>query len=242
VKAAFVVLAFWPLMSLSQAQAGTRELVGTLGSRDVLVVLHSVPRADGSWRITGEYIVLPTLQRRYLEGERGPELGVTTLKEGATAILFGHDATGELRGTWRAGAFKGTRYGPGGQERERFEFNEDLPSMARYGASVHCRAEDGRYSSTLDFSADAGQVARLEWRSRLEPGGHSCRLSDLRQQPFKGGLRLAAGACTVTLREVGGLVKVAAQGCNQQCGSQAYLEPLLIDRRGNCRLLRPEAR
>ena len=96
-------------------------------------------------------------------------------------LAFGHDATGELRGTWRGGVFKGTRYGPGGQERERFQFNEAFPSMARYGASVHCRAEDGRYSSTLDLSADAGKVARLEWRSRLGPGEHSCQLSGLRQ-------------------------------------------------------------
>lgn len=237
-----MVLAFWPLMAFSEERAGTRELAGALGSRDVLVVLHSVQRADGSWRITGEYILLPTLQRRFLQGERGPELGVTTLKEGISAILFGHDATGELRGTWRGRVFKGTRYGPGGQERERFQFNEAFPSMARYDASVRCRAEDGRYSSTLDLSADAGKVARLEWRSRLAPGEHSCQLSGLRQQPFEGGLLLAAGACTVTLREVGDLVKIAAQGCSEQCGSQAHLEPVLIDRRGNCRLLRPEAR
>ncbi len=34
----------------------------------------------------------------------------------------------------------------------------------------------------------------------------------------------------------------SAQNCTELCGSQAYLEPMLIDRRGYCRLLRPEAR
>jgi len=56
------------------------------------------------------------------------------------------------------------------------------------------------------------------------------------------GLRFSAGRCNVTLREVGDYVRIAAQNCLEQCGSQAYLEPLLIDRRGNCRLLRGESR
>jgi len=37
-------------------------------------------------------------------------------------------------------------------------------------------------------------------------------------------------------------VKVAAEGCAQLCGSAAYLEPLLVDRRGHCRLMRPDAK
>ncbi len=32
------------------------------------------------------------------------------------------------------------------------------------------------------------------------------------------------------------------EGCAAMCGSQGYLEPLLVDRRGNCQLLRPQAR
>ena len=226
----------FPLAAFSQ------EMVGQLGSRDALLVLHGVQQADGGWRVTGEYVVLPTLQRRFLEGERSPELGVTTLKEGTTPILFGHDPTGELRGTWRGGVFKGVRYGPGGQERERFEFSEQFPSMAGYSATVRCQAQEGRYSSTLDFSAESGKIKTFEWHSRVQPSGHSCQLADLRQQPFKGGLRLAQGECRVTLREVGGLVKVAAEGCGEQCAYQAYLEPMLVERRGGCRLLRPEAR
>jgi hypothetical protein len=230
------------LVALPACAVG-QEMVGQIGSRSALLVLHTVARADGSWRVTGEYVLLPTLQRRFLEGERGPELGVTTLKEGATAILFGHDPTGELRGTWRGGVFKGMRYGPGGQERERFEFSEEFPSMAGYGGAVRCQvSDDSRYTSSLSYTVESGAIKAFEWRSRVGPGGHTCQLAGLQQQPFKGGLRLAAGGCSVTLREVGDVVKISAEGCSRRCGSQAYLEPVLVERRGNCRLLRPEAR
>jgi hypothetical protein len=222
--------------------AGAQELHGHLGSRDALMVLHTVRQADGGFRVTGEYIVFPTLQRRFLEGARGPELGVTTLKEGTSAIMFGHDPTGELRGTWRGGVFKGVRHGPGGQERERFEFSEEFPSMAAYGATVRCELRDGRYSGSLDYAVESGRIKAFDWRARVEPSGHSCRLEQLVQQPFEGGLRLASGDCRVTLREIAGMVKVAAEGCGEHCGSQAYLEPVLVERRGSCRLLRPEMR
>jgi hypothetical protein len=230
----------WP--ALAQPAAETRELVGQVGSRDALMVLHATQRDDGGWQLAGEYVLLPTLVRRYVEGERSPEIGVTTLKEGTTPILFGRPATGELRGSWRGGAFKGMRYGPGGQERERFEFSEDFPAMDAYSAEVRCQAGEGRYSSTLNFSVDAGAVKSFEWRSRVEPGGHVCALSGVKQQSAKGGLVLAAGKCRVVLRDLGEYVKAAAQDCAEVCGSQAYLEPLLVDRRGNCRLLQPEAR
>jgi hypothetical protein len=59
---------------------------------------------------------------------------------------------------------------------------------------------------------------------------------------LKGGLRFSDGRCNVTLRELGAYVRVSAENCTEQCGSQAYLEPLLVDRRGHCRLLRGEAR
>jgi len=242
VRAIFIGILLCPGAVLSQETAETRELVGTVGSRSALLVLHSVQRADAGWRVTGEYLLFPALQRRFLEGERSPELGITTLKEGTTAILFGHDPTGELRGTWRGGVFKGTRYGPGGQERERFEFSEAFASMEGYSAAVRCQADDARYSSTLNFSVELGNVRSFDWRSSVQPAGHSCQLSALQQQPLQGGLRLASGTCSVTLRDIGEGVKVAAEGCSQQCGSQAYLEPVLVDRRGNCRLLRPEAR
>ena len=57
-----------------------------------------------------------------------------------------------------------------------------------------------------------------------------------------GGLRFVAGRCRVTLRDLGDYVRVSAEDCSAQCGSLAYLEPLLVDRRGHCQLLRPQAR
>ena len=71
---------------LSQEAHQTRELVGQLGSRSALMMLHAAKRADGGWRISGEYVLLPTLARRFLEGERSPELGVTSLKEGRVPL------------------------------------------------------------------------------------------------------------------------------------------------------------
>jgi hypothetical protein len=217
-------------------------MVGQLGSRGTLLVLHALQRADGGWRMTGEYVVLSTLTRRFLEGERSPEIGVTTLREGTSAILFGRPLTGELRGTLRDGVFKGTRYGPGGQERERFEFSEEFPPMDAYSANVSCEAGDGRYGSSLAYTVESGKLKNLEWQSRVAPNGHHCKVSAIEQQPLKGGLKIAAGRCAVTLRELGENVMVSAQNCAALCGSEAYLETMLVDRRGHCRLLHPEAR
>jgi len=224
------------------AQTETRELVGQLGSRATLLVLNASRMPDGAWQLAGEYIVLPTLQRRFVDGESSPEIGVTTLREGTTAILFGRPPTAELRGTWRSGVFKGARYAPGGQERERFEFSEQFPDLDAYSAAVHCDAQEAQYKSTLSYSIDAGKLQSFEWRSSVAPSGHSCNIANVQQQPLKGGLRFGAGRCNVTLRELGDYVRVAAENCSEHCGSQAYLEPLLIDRRGHCRLLRGEAR
>jgi hypothetical protein len=44
----------------------------------------------------------------------------------------------------------------------------------------------------------------------------------------------------VTLRDLGDFVRVVADGCAESCGSQGYLEPVLVDRRGHCSLLRPQ--
>lgn len=228
-KAALLLaLLSYPLAAAAQERA---ELVGQVGGRSVLMVLQSAPRPDGSARVTGEYIVFPTLVRRYVEGERSPELGITTLKESGSAILFGRDPLGELRGTWRAGAFRGTRYAAGGQERERFELSEDFPSMAQYSARVRC--ELGELAS-LSYEAEAGKLRAFEWRT---PG---CKLDGLEQRPFAGGLRLADGPCAVTLREVGEVVRIDAEHCTRRCASS--LEPVVVDRRGGCRVLRPEAR
>jgi hypothetical protein len=227
---------------VASAQTETLELGGQLGSRPALLVLHASRIPEGEWQIAGEYIVLTTLQRRFLEGEASPQIRVTSLREGTSPILFGRSPTGELRGTWKGTSFRGTRYAPGGQERERFEFSEDFPSLEKYSANVRCDAGDGQYSSTLNLAVDAGKLRSLDWRSKLATSGHVCAIAGAEQQPMEGGLRFAAGKCSLTtLREIGEYIWLAAANCADQCGSQAYLEPLVIDRRGYCRLLRPES-
>jgi hypothetical protein len=76
----------------------------------------------------------------------------------------------------------------------------------------------------------------------VAPAGHGCSVTGATQQPFKGGLLFTAGRCRVTLRDLGEYVKVAAEDCADSCASEGYLEPVLVDRRGHCRLLRPEVR
>jgi len=224
---------------LSQEQNETRELLGQMGGRTALMHLYSSPQPDGSARITGDYLLLPTMQQRYLVGERSKQLGVTFLKEGGSPILYGRPPTATLQGTWSGGVFKGGRYGPGGQPRERFEFSETFPSMDGYSANLRCEIADGRYSTTLAYTVEQGKLKSLEWRSRVAPGDHPCTVGGAEQRPFSGGLRFAAGRCNVTLRDLGEYVRVTAEDCAALCGSQGYLEPVLVDRRGNCQLLRP---
>ncbi len=114
--------------------------------------------------------------------------------------------------------------------------------MTGYSAKVRCEARDAAYASSLAYVADAGKLKFLEWRSTLTPSGYRCTVAAGAQRPFTGGLRFASGRCTVTLRDLGDYVRVAAENCSELCGSQAYLEPLLIDKRGACRLMRPEPR
>jgi hypothetical protein len=222
---------------MSQDKSENRELIGKVGTRTALLVLHAGQRADGSWQVAGEYVILSTLTRRFVEGERSPELGVTVLKEGTTPILFGRPPIAELHGTWREGTFKGTRYGPGGQKRERFEFSEEFPSMENYSARVRCEATEGRYRAHLSLAIEKGKLETLEWRS-VEPDGQSCMVVAPEQQPLRGGLRFVAGSCRLTLRDAGEFVALSAESCSAQCGPEARIEPLLIDRRGNCELLR----
>jgi hypothetical protein len=233
------LLLLLPAAAFSQE---TRELVGRVGSRSALMVLQATGRPEGGWQVSGEYLLLPTLVRRYVEGERSPEIGVTTLKEGSTPILFGRPPTGELRGIWRDARFAGTRFGPGGQERERFEFSEEFPQMDAYSAAVRCEPGAGRYRSSLSFAVESGRVKALEWRSKVAPSDHVCTLASFEQRPMKGGLRVVSGKCAVTLRDLGEFVRVAAENCSELCGSEAYLEPVLVDTRGSCQLLRPESR
>ena len=237
-----LLLAALPLSLPAQERTETRELIGQIGSRSALLILHASRVGDGPWQLAGEYIILGTLQRRFLDGESSPEIGVTTLREGSTPILFGRSPTGELRGTWRGGVFKGTRFAPGGQERERFEFTEEFPALDGYSASVRCEAAAGGYASSLSYVIDSGKLRSFEWRSRDTPSGHACTVSSVEQRPMKGGIRLASGRCSLTLRDLGDYLRISADNCTEQCGSQAYFEPLLIDRRGNCRLLRPDTR
>jgi len=239
----FVFLLLAPLAAWAQTDTReTREFGGQIGSRPALLVLHAGPSADGGLQLAGEYIVLTTMQRRFLEGESSPEIGVTTLREGATPILFGRPPLGELRGTLRGGAFKGSRYATGGQERERFEFSEEFPSLDGYSAKVSCDASAGNYSSSLAMAVESGKLQSLDWRSKVTPAGHACNIAGAEQQAMKGGLRFVSGRCTITVREIGDYVRLSAENCTEQCGTQAYLEPLLIDKRGNCRLLRPDSR
>jgi hypothetical protein len=242
VKRAALLLALAAAPAAAQDAGELRELLGQMGGRAALMSLYVTPRADGSARLSGEYLILPTLQQRFLEGERSRELGVTFLKEGNSPILYGRPGTASLQGTWSATVLRGTRYAPGGQERERFEFTEQFPAMDAYSAQVRCEQAEGRYSATLAYAVEQGKLKSFEWRSRVAPAEHSCAVAELAQQAYAGGLRFAAGRCKVTLRDLGEYVRVTAEGCVEQCGSQAYLEPVLVDRGGACRLLRAQPR
>ena len=230
------------LPAAAQEAGESRELLGQLGGRAALMQLYATAQPDGSARLTGAYLLLPTLQQRYLEGERSKQLGVTFLKEGNSPILYGRPGTATLQGIWSGGALKGTRYAPGGQERERFEFSETFPAMQAYSASVRCETTEGRYAAHLAYTIEQGKLKNLEWRSRVAPAGHSCALAELSQQPYAGGLRFAAGRCKVTLRDLGEYVRVIAEDCAEHCGSLGYLEPVLVDRGGGCQLLRTQQR
>lgn len=248
-------LAFGALPPLAQAEgaAEQRELYGQVGNRSALIVLNSSQEKDGTWRVTGEYLILSTLVRRFVEGERSPQLGVTTLREGPTPIFFGRAPTATLRGTWRNGVLQGSRLGPGGQERERFEFSETFPAPDTYGAQLRCEPGDDRYSSVLAYTIEKGRLrpGSFEWRSRVMPGGHSCSIGPedrIEQRAAQGALQWIVssaghpGNCAVTLRDLGDYVRVAAADCGAYCGTQSYFEPVLVDKRGSCRLLRPQAR
>lgn len=238
------------------AGAALQELVGELGNRAALLSVYRTQSSDGEWRITGEYLVLDTLQRRFLVGKGGPELSVTTLKEGKTTILFGHPPTATLQGVWRNGTFEGTRYGPGGQLRERFTFRESFPSMADYSAAVQCAAGEGAYSTALAFVIKQGRLrpGSLSWTSRDATSGDVCVLGGtaVRQLASEAGLRFGIGApgkgteggrdCTISVRHLGEALRVSPQGCGAHCGNQARIEPILIDDAEHCRLLRPVTR
>ena len=231
------------LAAFGQEKSETLELLGHMGGRAALMQLYATTQPDGSARVTGEYLLLQTMQRRFLEGERSKQLGVTFLREGNTPILYGRPPVATLQGTWSGGSFKGGRYGPGGQQRERFEFSEKFPPMDAYSATLRCEVAEGRYGSTLALTVESGKLKSLDWRSTVAPGNHSCALHGLEQRPdsgeLRGGLRFASGRCTVILRDLGEVVRITAEDCAEMCGSQAYLEPLLVDRRGSCQLIRP---
>jgi hypothetical protein len=238
--AQLLLLALAALPAAAQETAATQELIGNMGGRAAVMNLYTTSQPDGSARVTGDYLLLPTLQMRYLAGERSKQLGVMFLNEGNTPILYGRPPLATLQGTWSGGVFKGGRYGPAGQQRERFEFSEKFPAMEGYGASVRCEIAEGRYASTLAYEVEGGRLKSFDWRSKVSPGDHPCAVGGLAQRPHNGGLRFASGRCAVTLRDLGDFVRVTAEGCSEACGSQAYLEPVLVDRRGNCQLLRQQ--
>ena len=235
-----LLLGLFSAQAVSQETSEARELIGSMGGRATLMQLFSTERPDGSARVTGDYLVLPTMQQRFLEGERSKQLGVTFLREGSSAILYGRPEEATLQGTWSGGMFKGSRYGPSGQQRERFEFSETFPPMDGYSAGVRCETAEGRYASTLAYAIENGKLKAIEWRSRVAPGDQPCNLAGLEQRPFSGGLKFSSGRCSVTLRDLGDYVRVTAEGCSEMCGSQGYLEPVLVDRRGACQLIRPQ--
>jgi len=240
---ALVLLAALAAPAAAQDEAGrSLELIGQMGGRGALLQLYESPRGDGSARLSGEYWILMPLHQRFLEGERSKQLGVTFLKEGNSPILYGRPGTATLQGTWSNGTFRGVRYAPGGQERERFEFSEKFPSMQGYTAQVRCEPAEGRYRSSLEYQFAEGRLKQLEWHSRVEPSGHTCAVVDPVQQPSERGLRFASGACTVTFRDLGDYVQVTAERCAAFCGSQAYLEPVLVEKSGGCLLMRPQER
>jgi hypothetical protein len=241
-KRVALLLCLFSAQVFSQEQSETREFLGQLGGRTALLHLYAITQPDGSTRVTGEYLLLPNLQQRFLEGERSKQLGVMFLKEGNSPILYGRPPDATLQGTWTGGVFKGGRYGPEGQPRERFEFSDSFPPMDGYSANLRCEVAEGRYSSRLALSVEGGKLKSLEWRSKVAPGDQPCTLSGLEQRPHNGGLRFSSGRCSVTLRDLGEFVRVTAEDCAAMCGPQAYLEPLLVDRRGNCQLLRPQAK
>jgi hypothetical protein len=112
--------------------------------------------------------------------------------------------------------------------------------MESYSAKVRCDAGDERYASTLDYTVEAGKLKALEWRSRIPSSSQQCAVKATEQRPLQGGLKAVAGNCAITFRDLGEQVKVSAENCASLCGSEAYLETLLVDKRGHCRLLRPE--
>lgn len=239
-----LALCIWLALAAAPAAAqhgtATWELIGQMGSRAAVMNLHTTAQPDGSARVTGDYLLLPTLQMRYLAGERSRQLGVMFLNEGNTPILYGRPPLATLQGTWADGVFKGNRFGAAGQQRERFAFSERFPTMDAYAASVRCEVAEARYASILAYAVESGRLKSFEWRSRVSPGEHPCAVANLEQRPHNGGLRFSAGKCSVTLRDLGDFVRVVAEGCAESCGSQGYLEPVLVDKRGNCHLMRAQ--
>ena len=193
-------------------------------------------RADGSWQVTGEYLLLPTLARRFLEGERSPQLGVTVLKEGTTPILFGRPATGELRGTWRERQLQGRALRPRRPgARAASSSARSSRRWTRYSANVRCEAKRRALRRrALRYAIESGKLKSLEWRSKLAPGGQACtRRRAGSSSRLRGGLRFVAGGCSVTLRDARRVRDASAPRTAPRCAArEAYLEPLLVDRRG----------
>ena len=116
-KSMAVLLLVFAQSAFSQETSEARELIGQLGGRNALLNLYTTTRADGSARITGDYLVLQTMQQRFLEGERSKQLGVTFLREGISPILYGRPETATLQVSWQCGVFQGAGFSAGGRLR-----------------------------------------------------------------------------------------------------------------------------
>jgi len=217
----------------SENQGAGRQI----GSRSALMVLHarSAPTAAGS--SAGIRASSPCAPF-FVRVKEAPS-SVTTLKEGNTAILYGRPAPASGAAPARR-RVQGHAPRAGGQERERFDFSEEFAPLDGYSASVRCDAGDDRYASSLSYSMEEGKLKGFEWRARVAPKRPQLHARRILSRNRSSGLQLASGACSVTLREVGEFFASPRETVWPQCSSQAYLEPLLVDRRGRCQLLHQE--
>ena len=239
-----LLLGLLSAQAFAQEASETRELIGQLGGRAALLNLYATAQPDGSARVTGDYLVLPTLQQRFLEGERSKQLGVTFLKEGDDADPLrpagDGDAAGHLVGRRLQGRALRAR---AGRSASASSSAKRFPSMDGYSAQRALRGVRGTLRLDARLAVENGKLKSLDWRSKVSPGRAS-----LHGRAGSSSARTTAacasppGRCSVTLRDLGDYVRVTAEDCAAMCGSQGYLEPVLVDRRGNCQLLRPRTR
>ena len=160
----------------AQEKTETRELVGQLGNRSALLdPARRRSAEDGGWQLTGEYIVLPTLQRRFLEGERSPQIGVTTLQGGHHADPLRPPADRRAARHLARRRVQGHALRPGRAGARALRVQRGIPVDGRLQrAAVRCEAGDGRYAAALALrGARAASSRSSNGASKLAPSGHS---------------------------------------------------------------------